>query len=537
MNEKKIAVIIYKTDKNSFDEAKKSASKLVVPNGYELEILTAEGENKFSAYNSAMNQSDAKYKIYLDEHVIFLQKNILRRMLKIFQSNEKIGIIGVAGAIELSTSGMCLSSEKRCGNFLTGKNKTRSSSKKFKDDFIEVDAVDGFFLMTQYDLNWRDDIFKDNYYGDTAQCIEFKRKNFKSVIVNFDEPVLWFKVDNFQISESYRKKFLDEYSKDIFPLVTVIIPTFNRPKFFKLALDSALNQTYKNIEVFVSDNSTNDETEILMQEYLAKDSRIKYFRHKDFNANDNWNFCRQYNNPKAEYVNWLMDDDLFYPTKFEIMVEIYRNNPDVSLVNSTRDVIDLDGNITDRLGKISEESIKLPGKKAAERIFEHGENFIGEPTTVLIRKKFLRDNDLCWTDEEGGFFSLIDISTWLQLLTQGNMIYLAEPFSAFRRHPGQVTNQAGNGIVFEICWTQLFKTAWERKIFLTTEEQIRVRILNWIYSASIRLIQADKNNYKGGEILTLHKTMKAMIDALSNGYKFNLPPRDYGSKTSGGSIT
>ena len=108
---------------------------------------------------------------------------------------------------------------------------------------------------------------------------------------------------------------MDEYSKDIFPLVTVIIPTFNRPKYFEMALCSVLAQTYKNIEVVVRDNSTNDDTEKLIQEYLKADSRIKYFRHKNFNADDNWNWARHYNNPKAEYVNWLMDDDLFYPEK------------------------------------------------------------------------------------------------------------------------------------------------------------------------------------------------------------------------------
>ena len=47
------------------------------------------------------------------------------------------------------------------------------------------------------------------------------------------------------------------------PLVSVIIPTFNNPKYFKLALESALNQTYKNIEVVISDSSTNDDTEKL----------------------------------------------------------------------------------------------------------------------------------------------------------------------------------------------------------------------------------------------------------------------------------
>ncbi|MBQ7628766.1 MAG: glycosyltransferase family 2 protein, partial [Selenomonadaceae bacterium] len=109
--------------------------------------------------------------------------------------------------------------------------------------------------------------------------------------MNCEEPPIWFAQDKWVIDEDSRNNFLNEYSKDLFPLVTVIIPTFNRPKYFKLALESALNQTYRNIEVVVSDNSTEDDTENLMQDYIKNDSRIKYFRHKNFTANDNWNFC------------------------------------------------------------------------------------------------------------------------------------------------------------------------------------------------------------------------------------------------------
>jgi len=99
----------------------------------------------------------------------------------------------------------------------------------------------------------------------------------------------------------------------------------------------------------VSDDGTNNDTENLIQPYLQKYSNLKYVRYKDFTANDNWDSARKYNNPDAEFVNYLLDDDLFYPKKLEVMVEVFRNNPKVSVVTSVRNTIDKDGNITGKM--------------------------------------------------------------------------------------------------------------------------------------------------------------------------------------------
>ena len=50
-------------------------------------------------------------------------------------------------------------------------------------------------------------------------------------------------------------------------LVTILIPTYNRPQYLKFALESVLNQTYQNLEIVISDNSPNDETESMLQSF------------------------------------------------------------------------------------------------------------------------------------------------------------------------------------------------------------------------------------------------------------------------------
>lgn len=538
MNEKKIAVIIHKVDGKIYSELNNTLKKVSVPEDFKLEVIPAKGSKKFLAFDTAMKKSDAKYKIYLDEHVSILNKDFLPELIKIFQSDEKIGIIGVSGAIELSTHGVCMNSPKHCGKIFMGRDKVLNEWSSDDVEYTEVEAVDDFFIATQYDIDWRHELFPNNTFGGTAQCMEFRRKGYKSVVVTQDKPWIWDRIEKILIDEIDRANFLNVYSKDIFPLVSVIIPTFNRPEYFKIALESALNQTYRNFEIFITDNSTNDDTEELMQDYLKKFSNIKYYHHKDFTASDNWNFAREYNNPDAEFVNWLLDDDMFYPKKLEIMVEVLRQNPDCSLVSSARDTIDAEGKVTGQMPNFEQykglrTSTKLPGEEAGKLIFDTGHNYIGEPTTPLIRKSCLRDNDLCWTDEEKGFYALVDLSTWCQLLTQGSLYYIGEmSLSAFRRHEGQATNWAGSGANFEVSWARLFKIAWERKVFIKNEQDLRFRILNWLYSADMRLLQAMQFNYHDDSFTVLEKTMTAMTEALYNGYKLNLPERAY-SKNDG----
>lgn len=507
MNERKFEIIIHATDESACSRLVNSLQSVIVPENFSAEIQLVEGAEKYFAYEKARLASDAKYKIYLDERAVITNENFLAEMLMIFDSDKKIGAIGTSGTPELSTHGVSLTSAKRTD----------------KNFYTETQIVDGFFFATQYDLAWRHDLFKDNFFGGQAQCVEFKRAGYKIFIGGY-----WisFSGENFKLDEVARNIFLNEYSKDLFPLVSVVIPTFNRPKYFKEALDSALNQTYRNIEVFISDNSTNDETERLISTY--DDARIKYFHHKNFNAHDNWNFARDYNNPAAEYVNWLMDDDLFYPPKIEKMVEVYRNNPDVSLVTAKNCVIDSDGNFLFYAGTPFKSTVKITGEEAGKFIFRNFKNYIGEPTTVLIRKKFLRNGDLCWHDDERGFFNLVDMSTWCHLLTQGNLFFLFEPLSCYRDHSKIASGWKYTPPLVAIQWAKLIKSAWERKIFLKTEKDIRTSIIGWFSFPALRGLDIPlRNNYHGKEVETLEKYFVTMSQALSNGYKIELPPVEY----------
>ncbi|GAA5520550.1 glycosyltransferase [Aliifodinibius salicampi] len=131
-------------------------------------------------------------------------------------------------------------------------------------------------------------------------------------------------------------------SKDNLPLVTIGIPTYNRADaYLKEALESALNQTYSNIEIVVSDNCSTDNTSELVNCY--QDSRIKYYRHNEnIGANNNFNYCLE--KASGEYFLLLHDDDKVDSDFVEACLEDVNYRTDVGLIRTGVRVIDEFGN-------------------------------------------------------------------------------------------------------------------------------------------------------------------------------------------------
>ncbi len=126
------------------------------------------------------------------------------------------------------------------------------------------------------------------------------------------------------------------------PLVSILIPAYNRPHYLRLALESAINQTYPNIEIIICDDSTNMDVSVMLKPYLVRYPNIKYFKNDTVLFVKNWNKCFELSS--GEYVNYLMDDDLFHPEKIERMMACCLEMPDVALVTSYRQLIDGSGN-------------------------------------------------------------------------------------------------------------------------------------------------------------------------------------------------
>ncbi|NER78112.1 MAG: glycosyltransferase family 2 protein [Leptolyngbya sp. SIO1D8] len=100
-----------------------------------------------------------------------------------------------------------------------------------------------------------------------------------------------------------------------YPLISIIIPTFNREKVIPISLESVLGQTYKNLEIIVVDDCSEDHTRDVISAY--GDPRIQYIRHS---KNLGGAVARNtgINLAKGEYIAFLDSDDAWVPNKLDI---------------------------------------------------------------------------------------------------------------------------------------------------------------------------------------------------------------------------
>ncbi|WP_051199649.1 glycosyltransferase family protein [Butyrivibrio fibrisolvens] len=102
---RKIAFIICTNNKIQFDECKLYIDKLIVPDGYETELIPIYGAvSMTSGYNSAMAETDARYKIYMHQDVYIINKYFLLNIIDIFNKDDSIGMIGMIGSIHIPPS-------------------------------------------------------------------------------------------------------------------------------------------------------------------------------------------------------------------------------------------------------------------------------------------------------------------------------------------------------------------------------------------------------------------------------------------------
>lgn len=100
-------------------------------------------------------------------------------------------------------------------------------------------------------------------------------------------------------------------------LLSVCIPTYNRPSLALRALNSVLNQSYKDVEILIHDNSEDDATEKLLS--TVRDPRVHYYRHpQNIGIAGNWNSLLE--SARGEYVKFLNDDDELLPDCLEQVV-------------------------------------------------------------------------------------------------------------------------------------------------------------------------------------------------------------------------
>jgi glycosyltransferase involved in cell wall biosynthesis len=162
------------------------------------------------------------------------------------------------------------------------------------------------------------------------------------------------------------------------PLVSICIPTYNRAGMVRKAIDSALSQTYRNIEVLVVDNASNDEIESVIAGY--NDPRLQFFKNKE-NLGIFGNFNRCVEVSHGEYIHILHSDDFIDPNFTKTCVEFIESHPNVMMTFSSAQF--LSGSEQKRIA-VSDHDIIYPAPEGFRKILETGNPIIC-PSVMMKR--------------------------------------------------------------------------------------------------------------------------------------------------------
>src|SRR5574344_1585516 len=185
MDNNKICFIMCTNDELYEKECVGYINRLLVPEGYTIDILSVKDASSMtSGYNEAMRSSDAKYKVYLHQDVFIVDTYFIYEILHLFD-NREIGMIGAVGSVKMPESCVMWYGD-RVGALYSSNifDSGKSIIGKVDGEYQEVEAIDGLIMVTQYDIQWRDDLFKDWDFYDISQSQEFIRLGYKVIVPN-----------------------------------------------------------------------------------------------------------------------------------------------------------------------------------------------------------------------------------------------------------------------------------------------------------------------------------------------------------------
>lgn len=215
MNEKMVAFIICTNDDTYLKECIYYIERLNIPQDFMIDIIEiTEAEYITGAYNAAMKESDAKYKVYLHQDVFILNRNFIAEMLEVF-ADKQVGLIGMLGCDKYPKDARFSYIWNVGKVFACNTEQTVSfSGDKTGGKNKEVVAVDGMLMATQYDIEWNEGLKGWDFY-DASQSIEFSKKGLKIVVPYQETP--WILHDAGWCSmlqyDKYRRIFCDLYQE------------------------------------------------------------------------------------------------------------------------------------------------------------------------------------------------------------------------------------------------------------------------------------------------------------------------------------
>jgi len=211
-------------------------------------------------------------------------------------------------------------------------------------------------------------------------------------------------------------------------MITISIPTHNRPKLLKKAIKSVLNQSYKDFELVILDNASHNSTFNLVNEF--KDLRIRYIR-SEINSIKFINEGFKQN--KRKYLMIMHDDDTLSKYFLENQISILEKNNKISAIGSRVNLIDEKDKMLNKIRPIIFKDKVYDRYKFIQDYFLNGDTI--PCPTVIYRSSFIKKNNIEFRQDVG---PARDLYLFFEINLLDSLIYLSKtPLYNYRVHDKQ----------------------------------------------------------------------------------------------------
>ncbi len=259
---------------------------------------------------------------------------------------------------------------------------------------------------------------------------------------------------------------------DTQPLVSVVIPTYNRPEYLHQAISSAINQTYQNIEIIVSDNCSPENPQEIVESFA--EPRIRFWR-QPHNLGMIGNQMHAFKMARGKYLASLHDDDMWNQDFLAKLVPPLEENSNLILAFCDQYIIDANSKIKHTLTEVNTRSYKRDQLAAGvhQPFYEIGliDKSIATAAACVIRNHLINWDNI--PAEVGGMWDLY--LTYLCCISGYGAYYHPEKLTLYREHEQTDTQLSGSKNAQakirkaknEIFCYQIFRDAPELKAYKT----------------------------------------------------------------------
>jgi len=212
------------------------------------------------------------------------------------------------------------------------------------------------------------------------------------------------------------------------PLISIILPTYNGSRYIRTSLDSCLAQSFKDFELIIVNDCSTDNTAVIIEEYAAKDSRIKVI-HNSSNKKLPLSLNTGFDVAKGKYHTWTSDDNYYAPNALQTLFDILEKDKTIGFVYTDYNIIDDAGNVT--------------GKRTFGDINQNFTNFQGCSACFLYKAEIYDLNK----GYNPSAFLIEDYDFFIRAFLQAPVLYINRyDLYFYREHASSLTATHGDAV-------------------------------------------------------------------------------------------